>query len=307
MTFTSNNANCTIASTTLTAAPAGGCTVTATKAADTNYNQATATVAVTTSLNAQTITLRLQLRPPPLAVRNHTPTATATSGLTVAFTIAPGSASVCSISTGIISFLTAGTCTIQANQAGNGNYSAAPQITQTVTVTGGVNLNALSAFSRKTHGPAGPFDLLIDDAQSIGGAVTVEPRAIGTGHTIVFTFSGTVSATGSATTPVGSAAVSAGTASNEVIVTLTGVPDAQRATVSLSGVNGTTSKSVSLGFLIGDVNNSRNVTQTDVSSVKARSGQPANASNFLMDLNATGVIGSADIAATKARISRSLP
>ncbi|MBL0125270.1 MAG: hypothetical protein IPP88_22210 [Betaproteobacteria bacterium] len=30
----------------------GGCTVTATKAADTNYNQATATVAVTTSLNA---------------------------------------------------------------------------------------------------------------------------------------------------------------------------------------------------------------------------------------------------------------
>ncbi|MBL0125275.1 MAG: hypothetical protein IPP88_22235 [Betaproteobacteria bacterium] len=35
---------------------AGGCTVTATKAADTNYNQATATVAVTTSQNAQTIT-----------------------------------------------------------------------------------------------------------------------------------------------------------------------------------------------------------------------------------------------------------
>ncbi|MBL0125271.1 MAG: hypothetical protein IPP88_22215 [Betaproteobacteria bacterium] len=56
VTFTSNNANCTIASTTLTAALAGGCTVTATKAADTNYNPATATVAVTTSLNAQTIT-----------------------------------------------------------------------------------------------------------------------------------------------------------------------------------------------------------------------------------------------------------
>ncbi|MBL0125272.1 MAG: hypothetical protein IPP88_22220 [Betaproteobacteria bacterium] len=71
MTFTSNNANCTIASTTLTAALAGGCTVTATKAADTNYNQATATVAVTTSLNAQTITFGANPGPVTYAPGRH--------------------------------------------------------------------------------------------------------------------------------------------------------------------------------------------------------------------------------------------
>ena len=33
------------------------------------------------------------------------------------------------------------------------------------------------------------FDLPLDAAQPIGGAITVEPRTIGTGHRIVFQFS----------------------------------------------------------------------------------------------------------------------
>ena len=72
------------------------------------------------------------------------------------------------------------------------------------------------------------------------------------------------------------------------------------------GVNGTTNASVSLGFLVGDVNNSLSVTPSDVSNVQARSGQPASLANFLMDLNASGAIGAADIAATKARVGNML-
>jgi hypothetical protein len=35
---------------------------------------------------------------------------------------------------GIVSFTSAGSCVIDANQAGDANYSAAPQVQQTITV-----------------------------------------------------------------------------------------------------------------------------------------------------------------------------
>ncbi|MEO8100968.1 MAG: hypothetical protein ABI790_00480, partial [Betaproteobacteria bacterium] len=186
------------------------------------------------------------------------------------------------------------------------NFTTSP-ITANCTVVASFsqNLSVLAVHSRKVHGSAGTFNLPIDDSQPISGAVTVEPRAIGSGHTIVFTFSGAVGTTGTATSTIGTAVASAG-ATNEVIVTLTGVPNRQRATVTLNGVNGTTSATASLGFLVGDINNSRTVTAGDLSSLKARSGQVANLANFMMDLNASGAIGAADIATTKARIGNDL-
>ncbi len=66
----------------------------------------------------------------------YTPTATSTSGLAVALTVAPSSATVCSIaSDGVVTFNAAGTCTIDANQAGNSTYAPASQVTQAVTVS----------------------------------------------------------------------------------------------------------------------------------------------------------------------------
>ena len=59
--------------------------------------------------------------------------------------------------------------------------------------------------------------------------------------------------------------------------------------------------SVSLGFLIGDVNNTRSVNSSDISGVKARSGQGTTIGNFRFDVNATGAINSSDISAVKAR------
>jgi hypothetical protein len=66
----------------------------------------------------------------------YTPTATATSSLTVTFTIDPTAASVCSISAGVVSFDTAGTCVIDADQAGDNNYHAAPQVQQSFVIAG---------------------------------------------------------------------------------------------------------------------------------------------------------------------------
>ena len=65
----------------------------------------------------------------------YPPTATATSGLTVDFTIDPIASSVCSISAGVVSFDAAGTCVIDADQAGDSNYHAAPQVQQSFQVS----------------------------------------------------------------------------------------------------------------------------------------------------------------------------
>ncbi len=64
----------------------------------------------------------------------YTPTGTATSGLPVTFTIDGTTSSICSISGSVVSFTGVGTCTIDANQAGNTTYRAAPQVQQTFSV-----------------------------------------------------------------------------------------------------------------------------------------------------------------------------
>lgn len=58
--------------------------------------------------------------------------ATATSGLPVSFT--SGTPKVCTVSGTTATFVSAGTCTIDANQAGNSTYAAAPQVANSFTV-----------------------------------------------------------------------------------------------------------------------------------------------------------------------------
>jgi len=56
------------------------------------------------------------------------------SGNEVTFTTDPSSALVCSINGATVSLIGPGTCTIDANQEGNGNYQASPQVQQSFTV-----------------------------------------------------------------------------------------------------------------------------------------------------------------------------
>ena len=184
-------------------------------------------------------------------------------------------------------------------------------VTSTLTIGGvaanftSITLAQIGVQSRKTHGSAGTFDLPIN--VMFPPNVTVESRVIGSGHAIVFQFNGPITAPGSATVaPVGSA--SAAASGNDVIVTLTGVPDNQRVTVSITGINGgTTSAQAAVGFAIGDVNNTQSVNSSDISSVKARSGQTTTAANFKFDVNISGAINSSDISAVKARSGLTLP
>ena len=100
-----------------------------------------------------------------------------------------------------------------------------------------------------------------------------------------------------------SRAVTLASVGQAVQVTLAGLADNKRVTVSLVGVNGDSSfnANVSLGFLIGDVNNSRSVNSSDISAVKAQAGSTTTAANFQYDVNVSGGIKSSVISAVKAR------
>jgi hypothetical protein len=131
---TANPANCSITDSTLTGTGVGTCEVTATKAADANYLAASATVTVTVGQAPQTISFGANPGPFTFGGTAGSVTATASSGLDVSF--GTSSPSVCSVdaSTGAITILTAGDCVVTADQAGNTNYQAAPQATQTVVI-----------------------------------------------------------------------------------------------------------------------------------------------------------------------------
>ena len=151
---------------------------------------------------------------------------------------------------------------------------------------------ALTAVQlRKVHGTAGALDIPVDTAQNIAGAVTVEPRVIGTGHQIVFQFDAAITAPGSAsaTDEIGATvgSVTPAAAGNDVVVTLTGIPDNKRFRVGLTNVNGVgLDVSAAVGFLLGDVNDSRDVASTDVAAIKARVRRRCSSNSFFRVLRA---------------------
>ena len=110
----------------------------------------------------------------------YTPTATATSGLAVTLTVDSSTAADCTITGGVVSFTGAGNCTIDANQAGNGTYAAAPQVQQTFVVGKGAQT---ITFTSTAPTPA------------VGGP-TYTPTATGgaSGNPVTFTIDGTSTA-----------------------------------------------------------------------------------------------------------------
>lgn len=239
-----------------------------------------------------------------LPIDSYTATCTAPGAVTRSAAAAASATSV--VVTGLSGFVQYSCSMTATNGVGTG---VASNNVNVVPTTGPLTL--LDVYSRKVHGTTGSYNLLIDKTIAIAGAVSVEPRAIGTGHTIVFLFNnpisqpGTVSVTDSAAAALGAASVSFN--GNEVFVSLTGIPDNRRATIALAGVNGTLGASAAMGFLVGDVNSTRGVNSSDISGVKARSGQATTAANFNYDVNATGAINSSDISAVKARSGLVLP
>ncbi|MGO9029033.1 MAG: beta strand repeat-containing protein, partial [Acidimicrobiales bacterium] len=131
-----SSTGCTLTSGTVTFTSAGTCVIDANQAGNANYNAAPQVQqSVVVSHVAQTVTFTSTAPGDAVAGGpDYTPTATASSALPVALTIDASSSSVCAITAGVVSFTGAGSCVIDANQAGNANYDAAPLVQQTFTV-----------------------------------------------------------------------------------------------------------------------------------------------------------------------------
>ena len=122
---------CSVSGATVTLLATGTCSIQATQAGNATWAAAVpVTQSFTVNGESQTITFNNpggQTVGTPLTL-----VATASSALTVTF--ASQTSSVCTVSGTTATFATAGTCTIQATQAGNSQYAAATPVSQSFTV-----------------------------------------------------------------------------------------------------------------------------------------------------------------------------
>jgi hypothetical protein len=166
----------------------------------------------------------------------------------------------------------------------------------------------VSAVSRKVHGAAGTFDLPLP---LVPTNPATEPR-IGPAQTLVFTFDKPI-ASAIATVTEGNATAEAPVFSgSDVVVGLTSVADQQYVTISLTNVASTDggtggSGSVRVGFLKGDVNQSRVVSLADLGLVNSQLAQSVTAANYLKDVNANGTLTLGDKGITNVNLSQALP
>lgn len=123
---------CTVDGTALTLLTAGVCTTAASQGGSTTFAAAEVVMqSVTVSLASQAIVFtgprNQTLGTPPPAL-----SATASSGLPVSFSST--TPAVCTVAGTTLALLATGTCAIQADQAGNATYAAAPTVTRSITV-----------------------------------------------------------------------------------------------------------------------------------------------------------------------------
>jgi hypothetical protein len=173
----------------------------------------------------------------------------------------------------------------------------------------------LQAVSRQVHGSAGTFDLVFPTSST----VPIEPReglTVGS-YNLILSFSNAVSGitatlglqagqTGSIVGTVGS--LSYDTSGKIVTITLTGVGNAQRLNLHLSGIQpGNGIADIPLNVLWGDVNGDGTVNILDLGQVRVRSGQAVTSTSYQYDINADGAINILDLGQTRLKSGTSLP
>jgi sugar lactone lactonase YvrE len=190
VTFTSTTTSvCTVSDTTVTFLATGTCTIDANQAGNSTFYAAAAMVAQSFTVNAQpqTITfgaIAVQTLGTPLTL-----SATATSGLAVTFTST--STNICTVSDATVTFLTIGTCTIDANQAGNSIYAAATMVPQSfmVNVTTAVLFTVSSsttAVTVKAGQPSSPITITVAPANGLTSTVMFACSGLPMGATCSF-------------------------------------------------------------------------------------------------------------------------
>jgi uncharacterized protein (TIGR03437 family) len=153
VTFTSATAPvCTVSGATVTLVSVGLCTVNAAQPGNTSFGAAPQVAqSFHVTQGGQIITFN-SLQDKVFGSPHFNVTATSSSGLTVSFaSITP---TVCTVASGSVTLVSVGSCTVEASQAGNNNYLAAPVVDQTFNVTPASQTITFGSLTNKTFGAA---------------------------------------------------------------------------------------------------------------------------------------------------------
>ena len=127
---------CTVSGTTVTYTAAGNCVIDANQAGNARYADAPQ---VQRTIKVSKLSQSIIFFAPPSGTIFSSASLSAIgggSGNPVVFSVDPSSgAQVCALSGTAVTFGRTGTCVIDANQAGNDDYTAAPQVQRTIAVT----------------------------------------------------------------------------------------------------------------------------------------------------------------------------
>ncbi|MEQ1516069.1 MAG: fibronectin type III domain-containing protein, partial [Usitatibacteraceae bacterium] len=207
-------------------------------------------VAVTISKASQTITFGAQPGRPfvPGGTFPLAPVASVNSPLTISYSsLAP---TVCTISGTTVTILTAGVCLIAADQAGNANYNAALQVSQSINIS--ATAPAAPTIGAATGGDTVAAIAFTPPASNGGSAITgytatCSPSGSGSGGASPITVSGLTNGVTYTCSVTATNAINTGPASGTVIVTPTATPVAPQ----ITSANATTFTVGALGtFLV---------------------------------------------------------
>ena len=169
---------CTVSGATVTYAAAGPCVIDANQAGTGNYAAAPQVQRMIT-VNGRSESISFTAPASGTAGGSATLSATGGgSGNPVVFSVDPASgAGVCTVSGATVTFAAAGSCVVDANQAGTGSYAAAPQVQQTITVSSGQKQSQKQSQSISFTAPA---------SGTAGGSATLSATGGGSGNPVVF-------------------------------------------------------------------------------------------------------------------------
>ncbi|MGD0733385.1 MAG: hypothetical protein ABR956_19130, partial [Terracidiphilus sp.] len=191
--FTVSSGPGTISGNTLTITGTGTVVVAANQSGNSDYTmatQVTQSVVVNPALQSQTITFTAPTSPVTYGVSPIALSATASSGLTVTFSVVSGPGTV---SGSTLAITGAGTVVVAANQAGNSTYSAAPQVTQNVVVNQASQTITFTAPTSPVTYGVSPISLSATATSGLAVTFTVSsgPGSI-SGSTLTVTGVGTI-------------------------------------------------------------------------------------------------------------------
>ena len=123
---------CTVSGTTVTYAAAGSCVIDANQAGDGRYADAPQ---VQRTITVNGIPQSISFTAPASGRVRDSAALSATGGGSGNPVVFSGGSGVCTVSGTTVTYTGAGSCVIDANQAGNGRYTDAPQVQRTITVS----------------------------------------------------------------------------------------------------------------------------------------------------------------------------